>query len=116
MNCRIIGTSASVASRIFIACDHSRLSRFVVHVTPEMILHSRILDAIYFGGFFYSCAVLIIVLKSGISSRVRDVPARVSKWRFVIALIYFALLSLITTAFEFPLAFYADFVVPHQFA
>ena len=81
-----------------------------------MILHSRILDAIYFAGFFYSCAVLVIILKSGISARARDVAARVSKWRFVIALIYFALLSLITTAFEFPLAFYAGFVVPHQFA
>src|SRR5205823_11620671 len=47
---------------------------------------------------------------------VRDVAARVSKWRFVTAVIYFALFSLITTAFEFPLAFYAGFVVPHQFA
>src|SRR2546423_8745400 len=116
MNCRIRTTSASVASRISIACDDSPLSRFVVHVTPEMILHSRILDAIYFAGFFYSCAVLLVILKSGISARVRDVAARVSKWRFVTAVIYFALFSLITTAFEFPLAFYAGFVVPHQFA
>ena len=88
--------------------------RFVVHVTPEMIRHSRILDAIYFGGFFYSCAVLIIVLKSGISVKLRDVASR-AKWLFVIAMIYFALLSVVTTIFEFPLSFYAGFIVPHQF-
>ena len=81
-----------------------------------MIRHSRILDAIYFGGFFYSCAVLILVLKSGISARLRNVAARISRWRFVTVAIYFALLSLVTTALEYPLAIYAGFIVPHQFA
>jgi STE24 endopeptidase len=99
-----------------IACDHSAVDRFVVHVTPEMIRHSRILDAIYFGGFFYSCAVLVIVLKTGISARLRDVAKGASRWFFVGAVIYFALLSLVTTAFEFPLSFYAGYIVPHQFA
>jgi Zn-dependent protease with chaperone function len=79
-----------------------------------MIRHSRILDAIYFGGFFYSCAVLIIILKSGISVKLRDIAARV-KWPFIVAMVYFALLSVVTTVFEFPLSFYAGFIVPHEF-
>ena len=80
-----------------------------------MVRHSRLLDVLYFVGTFYSFAVLLIILKTPISIRVRDAAARVSKWPFVIAMVYFALLSVITTAFEFPLSFYAGFIVPHQF-
>ncbi|HUJ14636.1 MAG TPA: M48 family metallopeptidase [Thermoanaerobaculia bacterium] len=88
--------------------------RFVVHVTPEMIRHSRILDALYFIGFFYSVAVLVVILRSGMSVRLRDIAAR-AKWPFVISMAYFALLSVATTIFEFPLSFYGGFVLPHQF-
>src|SRR5438445_8521186 len=126
MNCRISGTSASVAFRISIAWDHSPVlwilaaaapaaRRFVVHVTPEMIRHSRLQDILYFVDFVYGVAVLLLVLLTGISARVRDVVARAVKWRFIVAMIYFALLSLIMTAIEFPLSFYQGFVVPHQF-
>jgi len=89
--------------------------RFVVHVTPEMIRHSRLLDILYFVGFFYSAGVLLLVLQTGISARVRDVALRVAKWQFVVTMVYFALLSLIITAMEFPLSCYGGFVVPHQF-
>lgn len=108
------GTSASVAWRISIAWDDTTVRRFVVHVTPEMIRHSRLLDLLYFAGFVYGCAVLIIILRSGISVRLRD-TASSAKRPFVIAMLYFALLSAVTTAFEFPLAFYRGFVVPHEF-
>src|ERR1043166_5725099 len=102
MNSRISGTSASVASRISIACDHRPVSlilaavaapaarRFVVHVTPEMIRHSRLLDTLYFFGTFYSFAVLLIILKTPISTRLRDAAVRIAKWPFVIAMVYFA--------------------------
>jgi len=89
--------------------------RLVVHVTPEMIRHSRLLDILYFVGTFYSFAVLLIALKTPISVRLRDAAARIGKWPFVIAMIYFALLSVVTTLFEFPLSYYAGFMVPHQF-
>jgi len=89
--------------------------RFVVHVTPEMIRHSRLLDVLYFVNFFYSAGVLLLVLMTGVSKRVRDVARRAVRWPFVVTMIYFALLSLITTAIEFPLSFYEGFIVPHQF-
>jgi len=89
--------------------------RFVVHVTLEMIRHSRLLDILYFVNFFYSAGVLLLVLLTGISVRVRDVARRAVRWPFVVTMIYFALLSVITTAIEFPLSFYEGFVVPHQF-
>jgi STE24 endopeptidase len=89
--------------------------RFVVHVTREMILHSRLQDVLYFLDFVYSIAVLWLVLQTRISMRLRDIASRAVRWRFVVAMFYFVLLSLVTTAFELPLSFYQGFVVPHQF-
>src|SRR5581483_2000948 len=56
-----------------------------------------------------------IVLRSGIAARIRDVARRIAKRPFLVAAIWFAIFSLVTTIFEFPLSFYAGFVVPHQF-
>jgi Zn-dependent protease with chaperone function len=89
--------------------------RFEVRVTPEMIRHSRINDTLYFFGTFYSIAVLLLVLAAGWSARLRDVAARAVRPRFLVAMLYFALLSIVTTLLEFPLSFYGGFVVPHQF-
>jgi Zn-dependent protease with chaperone function len=89
--------------------------RFVVHVTPEMIRHSRILDVLYFVGFVYGVAVLLIILRSGISVRLRDLAGRVTRNRFLVAALFYALVSLVITAMEFPLALYRGFILPHQF-
>ncbi len=86
-----------------------------VNVTPEMIRHSRINDALYFTDVVYGIAVLLIVLAAGWSARMRDFAQRRVRWPFVAAMLYFVLLSLITTVMEFPLDFYGSFVVPHQF-
>jgi STE24 endopeptidase len=89
--------------------------RLDVHVTPEMIRHSRINDALYFTDVVYGIAVLLIVLAAGWSARMRDLAARYVRWTFVAAMLYFVLLSLVTTLLTFPLDFYGGFVVPHQF-
>ena len=102
-------------SLILAAAAAPAARRLVVHVTPEMIRHSRLLDILYFAGTFYSFAVLLIVLKTPISVRLRDAAARIGKWPFLISMVYFALLSVVTTVFEFPLSYYAGFMVPHQF-
>src|SRR6266496_1002231 len=89
--------------------------RFIVHVTPEMIRHSRLLDVLYFVDFLYVAGVLILVMQAGMSARVRDVARRGVRWEFLAAMFYCILMGLIVTAFEFPLSFYQGFVVPHQF-
>src|SRR5947209_12826195 len=38
--------------------------RFDVHVTPEMIRHSRIYDVLYFVDFAYGIGVLLLVLRA----------------------------------------------------
>src|SRR5438045_4038124 len=89
--------------------------RFDVHVTPEMIRHSRIDEALYFTGTVYGIAILLLLLATGWSARIRDVAQRCVRWPFVAAMLYFVLLSLVIAALTFPLDFYGGFVVPHQF-
>jgi Zn-dependent protease with chaperone function len=90
--------------------------RFVVHVTAEMLRHQRILDVLYFVDFAYEVLVLLVILRSGLSARLRDAAARMARPRFVQAMLYFVLLSLVTTAAQLPLIVYRGFIVPHQFA
>lgn len=80
-----------------------------------MIRHSRILDLLYFGGFLYGVVELLIILGLGISARMRDLAARVTKRPYGIALIYVVVFSIVTAIFDFPLSYYAGYVVPHQF-
>jgi len=88
---------------------------FVVDVTPEMIRHSRLLDVLYFVDFVYVVAVLYLLMRTGLSFRLRDVASRIARKRFFIAMTYFALLVLVIVALELPLTFYQGFIVPHQF-
>jgi Zn-dependent protease with chaperone function len=90
--------------------------RFIVHVTPEMIRHQHILDAMYFIGFAYQLVILFAILFSGLSTRMRDAASRATRFRFVQSMLFFALLSIVTTIADFPLAYYRGFIVPHQFA
>ncbi|MCU1245701.1 MAG: family peptidase [Acidobacteria bacterium] len=90
--------------------------RFVVHVTAEMLRHSRIRDVLYFVGEGYALAMLLLVLATGLSARLREAATRVGRKPFIVAMIFFALLSTVTALFEFPLSYYSGFVVPHQFA
>jgi STE24 endopeptidase len=89
--------------------------RFVVKVTDEMRQHSRIRETLYFAGVAYGIGVLALVLLSGLSRRMRDAAARVTKKPFWMAFVYLALFTLVTTILEFPLSYYSGFHVPHQF-
>ena len=89
--------------------------RLSVRTTPEMKRHSRIYDVLYFAGSAYGIAVLWFIMRSGITFKLRDLANR-ARWRVLIALAYFVLLTLVTSAFEFPLSVYASYIVPHQFA
>ncbi len=87
--------------------------RFEVTVTPEMREHSRILDALYFVGTAYGLIVLLFVLATGLSHRIRDLVK--TRWRYLTAFLYFAVLSVAIAILEFPLDYYSGFAVPHQF-
>ncbi len=89
--------------------------RLEVHVTPEMIRHSRLNDVLYFVDFLYGVGALLLVLGVGWSVRFRDAAQRAAKRKFLAAMLYFVFLALTLTAIQFPLDFYSDYVVPHQY-
>lgn len=89
--------------------------RFEVQVTDEMRRHSRIGDTLYFVGTAWSFGVLVLLLATGLSRRLRDVAARVTKKPFVLAMVYIVFFTLAVAVLEFPLTYYSGFVVPHQF-
>ena len=90
--------------------------RLVIHVTEEMLRHSRILDVLYFTGFFYGALELFAILYFGLSRWMRNAAARVTQRPFFIAAIYVVLFTVVTTILGFPFAYYAGYVVPHQFS
>jgi Zn-dependent protease with chaperone function len=89
--------------------------RFEVQVTDEMRRHSRIGDTLYFVGTAWSFGVLVLILATGLSRRMRDAAARVTRKPFVLAMLYIALFTVAVAVLEFPLAYYGGFMVPHQF-
>jgi len=86
-----------------------------VTVTKDMIRHSRINNVLYFTEVIYGIAILLVVLGTGWSARMRDFATRHVRWPFVAAMLYFVLFSIVTALLTFPLDFYGGFVVPHQF-
>jgi Zn-dependent protease with chaperone function len=104
--------SASCASG---CCSQPAKRHFEVNVTPEMIRHSRIYDVLYFVDFVYGIGVLLLILGTGWSARMRVFASRHVRWPFVAAMLYFVLLSLVTAILTFPLDLYGSFIVPHQF-
>lgn len=95
--------------------ERSRPAELEVEVTPEMREHSRIRNILYFAGFFYGCAVLLIILGTGLSRRMRDVAMRWGKKPFASTVIFVALFSVVSAILTFPLDWYSGFSVPHRF-
>jgi STE24 endopeptidase len=89
--------------------------RFEVQITDEMRRHSQIGDALYFVGNAWSFGVLLLLLVTGLSRRMRVAAGRVTTRPFLLAMLYIALFTIAVAILEFPLSYYAGFVVPHQF-
>jgi Zn-dependent protease with chaperone function len=89
--------------------------RFEVRVTEEMVRHSRLREVLYFVGIAWSGVVMLGLLFTGASRRMRDVAVRAAKRPFLAALLYLVLFILAVTILDLPLAYYSGFVVPHQF-
>ena len=87
-----------------------------VVVTDEMRAHQRWVDTLYFVGAFYGFGVLIAVLALGISRRLRDLADRVTSRPFLSAMVFWALLTVVTTVMSLPLDVISDYVVPHRFS
>jgi Zn-dependent protease with chaperone function len=89
--------------------------RYTIQVTDEMRRHSRIGDTLYGVWTIYELVVLIAILATGWSAKLRNVAARLVPWRYARVPLWFLLFSLTTTLLYFPIWYYAGYIVPHQF-
>ncbi|HEV2719911.1 MAG TPA: M48 family metallopeptidase [Thermoanaerobaculia bacterium] len=80
-----------------------------------MLRHSRLQDTLYFVNVAYSLGVLVLLLRSRASARMRDLAERATKKKFLASMLYVVLLVLAITILELPLSVYESYVVPHQF-
>lgn len=90
-------------------------SDFEVRVTPEMLRHSRINETIYFAATPYGIAALLLLLATGFSAKMRDLAQRLVRRKFIAAMLYIFFFAVVIAILDFPLTYYADFFVPHQF-
>ena len=65
--------------------------------------------------FLMSSAVLILLLHTGFSARIRDAAARVTRAQWLQPTLYGLVFLLVTTLLEFPLAVYSGFFREHQY-
>jgi STE24 endopeptidase len=79
-------------------------------------------DAYFEGGywltlarFLWSSLVLIVLLHLGLSARLRDAAARITRAAWLQPAIYGAAFVVVTSVLEFPLALYAGFFREHQY-
>lgn len=92
---------------------------YLAKVPPDKKARS---DAYFEGGywlllwdFLLGSAVLIFLLHSGLSARMRSWAERISSWRGIQDLIYFILFLLITSVLQFPLAVYEGYFREHKY-
>jgi Zn-dependent protease with chaperone function len=89
--------------------------RYVVHVTPEMIRHSRILDILYFVDAAFGILLMLVILITGLSAKMRNVAARVTRRRYPQTLLWLLLFTLLTWVIGFPLDYYRGRTIPLEF-
>lgn len=89
--------------------------RFEVEITDEMVRHSRIRDVLYFVANGWGMGMMLLLLLTPASRKIRDAASRVTKRPFLAAMIAIGLFICALAVLDFPLAYYSGFHVPHQF-
>src|SRR5437763_16098147 len=77
--------------------------RLQPHGTPEMLRHSRLQDILYFVDIVYTLGVLILLLRSRLSAKLRDLAERAAKSKFLAGMLYVILLVLALPVLGLPL-------------
>lgn len=83
--------------------------------TPEARSYWTTKTVLGLFGLAYSIVAGLLVLFLGWSAKIRDVAVRASRFRYVRVLIYLALISLVLTLLDFPLAWYSGYALEHQY-
>jgi STE24 endopeptidase len=65
--------------------------------------------------FLYASAMMLLLLNARWSAKMRDLAARITRFRWLQTLLYWVQYLVVTTLLGFPLAFYESYVREHQY-
>src|SRR5262245_57572704 len=83
--------------------------------TPQNRTYWRTQVALAFVGPLVSFLVTLLILFSGLSARMRDIGALLSRHRWVRLLVFFTLYTLIVYVVTFPLEWYEGYARAHHY-
>ncbi|MFC1475560.1 M48 family metalloprotease [Candidatus Zixiibacteriota bacterium] len=88
-------------------------------MTPEQreraIEYSDTKNTIYFISVGYGILVLLIILFTGFSARMRDWAMAIGKKKFFILAVYLLFFLLLITILDLPLSFYSGYLLEHEY-
>lgn len=93
----------------------SPLEQLRENFTAENRTYSDIKTAVRFISPIWAIIAALVVLFSGLSARMRDIAHAMGRARYVRVLVYLVLFTLAMFALMFPLAWYDDFALEHQY-
>ena len=119
-NSRPASAQTSSLSESYTAFNVEAATRaYLGKLTPEQKQRS---DAYFEGGywlqlwdFLYGVGVAVFLLNTRLSARMRDLAARVTRFKALHTIAYWAQYLLVTSALTFPLAVYQGFFREHQY-
>lgn len=88
-------------------------------MTPEdrerAIQYSDTKNVLYFVGVGYGIIVLLVILFTGFSARMRNWAMALGKKKFLGLVVYLLLFLLVLTILELPLGFYSGYILEHEY-
>ncbi len=88
-------------------------------MTPEQreraIEYSNTKNTLYFANVGYGIIVLLIVLFTGFSARMRNWAMAIGKKKFFALALYLMFFLLVVTVLELPLGFYSGYILEHEY-
>jgi Tol biopolymer transport system component/Zn-dependent protease with chaperone function len=77
--------------------------------------YSNTKNILYFVGTGFSLAVLLLILFTGLSARMRDWAMAIGRKRFPALVVYLLFFLLLTTLLELPISFYSGYLLEHKY-
>jgi STE24 endopeptidase len=65
--------------------------------------------------FLYGAVVMLLLLETRLSARMRDIAERLTRLRWLQSFLYWVVFVIVTGALTFPLTFYEDFIREHKY-
>jgi STE24 endopeptidase len=110
----VITSSAATAQQAYAAVDEDAPVP-VPPATEQAMAYYRSGNVLWALDIVWSIGMLVVILATGFSARLRDWSQRAGRRWFFTLVIYYVLFNLLTTAIDLPRAYYEEFARQHAY-